>query len=185
MSQKRLCRMESPNETHCAHWDPEPLGPGITRSVLECVRCCAAFATVAHLKALPMHRGRTPRRFAPFARFVEGFVAVALMFAAVPSWAEVALDCDLSQYHALPGLEARVEPQALIVEWRGETDQSLRAELAIEKGCPTLRELAVRRGDGRWSALGRNLKPIVGVTTGIRRTNHGLPETNRWDVFWD
>src|SRR6266404_2124812 len=32
---------------------------------------------------------------------------------------------------------------------------------------------------------GRNLLPEFGVTTGIRRKNHGLPETNRWDVFWD
>jgi hypothetical protein len=38
---------------------------------------------------------------------------------------------------------------------------------------------------GQWTALGRDLKPVFGVTTGIRRTNHGLPEENRWDVFWD
>ena len=27
--------------------------------------------------------------------------------------------------------------------------------------------------------------PVFGVTTGVRRTGHGLPESHRWDVFWD
>src|SRR5262249_2831101 len=37
----------------------------------------------------------------------------------------------------------------------------------------------------KWVTLGRNLIPDFGVTIGVRRTGHGLPESNRWDVFWD
>ena len=53
-------------------------------------------------------------------------------------------------------------------------------------GTPTILELAVRKAkEGAWKTLGRNLVPEFGVTTGVRRTGHGLPEENRWDVFWD
>src|SRR5262249_31122621 len=50
---------------------------------------------------------------------------------------------------------------------------------------PALRELAIRSKDGPWKTLAQDLVPEFQVTTGIRRTNHGLPEANRWDVFWD
>jgi hypothetical protein len=33
--------------------------------------------------------------------------------------------------------------------------------------------------------LGRDLVPEFGVTTGVRRTGHGLDHEHRWDVFWD
>src|SRR4030095_471127 len=95
------------------------------------------------------------------------------------------LNCDLSQYRRLPGLTAGVEPDALIIEWEGERKQQLRAAFAITHEPPAIRELAVRGEDGTWNVLGRNLTPELRVTTAIRRTNHGLPESNRWDVFWD
>src|SRR5262245_40958562 len=47
----------------------ESMGPGIERSVVECVRCCAA------LRSPPISKrrstGRTPRRFARLDRFTE------------------------------------------------------------------------------------------------------------------
>jgi len=95
------------------------------------------------------------------------------------------LTCDMTGYRAAPGLEARVENDALLVQWKGEAGQQLRASFAIENNRSVVRELAVQNKDRQWSTLGRNLVPEFGVTTGIRRTNHGLPETNRWDVFWD
>ena len=95
------------------------------------------------------------------------------------------LTCDMTGYRVTTGLEARLEKDALLVQWKGEAGQQLRASFAIENSRPVVRELAVRNKDGRWSSLGRNLVPEFGATTGIRRTNHGLPETNRWDVFWD
>ncbi len=104
---------------------------------------------------------------------------------AVTSMSGAAVICDLTRYQRQSGLDARVEKEALVVEWRGEADQQLRAEFVIERGCPTVREIAVRGTARQWATLGRNLKPVFGVTTGIRRTNHGLPEEKRWDVFWD
>src|SRR5437867_10515312 len=95
------------------------------------------------------------------------------------------LTCDMTGYRVATGLEARLEKDALLVQWKGEAGQQLRASFAIENSRPVVRELAVRNKDARWTALARNLVPEFGATTGIRRTNHGLPETNRWDVFWD
>src|SRR5262249_91927 len=60
-----------------------------------------------------------------------------------------------------------------------------RATFAIEQAQPVIKALSVRAEGGEWISLGRNLGPEFGLTTGIRRTGHGLPEINRWDVFWD
>jgi hypothetical protein len=92
---------------------------------------------------------------------------------------------DLSAYRAQPGLEATIEAGSLEVRWAGERDEWLRARFAIDAGTPTVRELAARKPGKDWTILGRNLVPEFGVTTGVRRTGHGLPEANRWDVFWD
>jgi hypothetical protein len=95
------------------------------------------------------------------------------------------LNCDQSQYRPQPGLEALVEKDSLTVLWNGEQGQELRAQFSVVDGAPTVRELAVRSQDGSWRPLGRNLVPQFSVTTGIRRTGHGLSEENRWDVYWD
>jgi hypothetical protein len=93
--------------------------------------------------------------------------------------------CDLTGYHAQPGLEAVTENNGLTVRWDGERGQELRARFAVVNATPTILELAVRRKGGAWQTLGRNLAPEFGVTTGVRRTGHGLPEEDRWNVFWD
>src|SRR5436190_3421351 len=95
------------------------------------------------------------------------------------------LTCDLNQYRALQGLEATVETDALVVRWDGERGQKLRGRFGITNGVPAIRELAIQSKAGSWMVLAQDLTPEFGVTTGIRRTNHGLPEENRWDVFWD
>src|SRR5437867_926133 len=111
--------------------------------------------------------------------------AVVLTVAGLAPVHAASLICDMSQYRPWPGLDAQVDHDALVVQWAGEHGQQLRASFAIGNDSPIVRELAVRGNNGPWSTLGRNLVPEFGVTTGIRRTNHGLPETNRWDVFWD
>src|SRR5213593_1102852 len=121
---------------------------------------------------------RTPAQMKLLNKF--GLTLVALM-----SFRAAALEFDLTRYQRQPGLEARAEQDALVVEWQGEADAQLRVEFVIEGGAPTVRQLSLRSQARAWTALGRNLKPLFGVTTGIRRTNHGLPEENRWDVFWD
>ena len=92
---------------------------------------------------------------------------------------------DLTGYRPQPGLEAALEEEALTLRWDGERQQECLARFTILDGVPTVRELAVRKKGGKWVTLGRNLNPEFGVTTGVRRTGHGLPESNRWDVFWD
>src|SRR5213082_1900624 len=116
---------------------------------------------------------------------LKTLLAIFLTGALATAQPGATLNCDLSQYQRLPGLEARVDEDALLIRWNGESGQQLRAEFAIEKEAAVIRELAVRKKDGEWSVLGRNLAPEFGVTTGVRRTNHGLPEEKRWDVFWD
>src|SRR5262245_3509211 len=108
---------------------------------------------------------------------VAGFV--------VPAASAANLNCNLNQYQPLEGLAANVESDELVVHWDGESGQKLRARFTIHDGIPTVQELAVQPASGSWQILARNLTPDIGVTTGIRRTNHGLPEENRWDVFWD
>jgi hypothetical protein len=92
---------------------------------------------------------------------------------------------DLTGYRPQPGLEAALEQATLTVRWDGGNEQECLARLTVLDGVPTVRELAVRKKSGNWVTLGRDLVPEFGVTTGLRRTGHGLPEENRWDVFWD
>ena len=95
------------------------------------------------------------------------------------------LNCDFTQYRRTDGLEAVVHEQTLEVRWDGERGQKLRLLFEIEKGTPTIKEIGVMGRKQEWTVLARNVIPEFKVTTGVRRTNHGLPEENRWDVFWD
>jgi hypothetical protein len=92
---------------------------------------------------------------------------------------------DLTGYRPQPGLQAAQETDTLTLRWDGGRQRELLARFATVDGVPTVTELAVRKKSGKWVVLGRNLTPEFGVTTGVRRTGHGLPEENRWDVFWD
>src|SRR5262245_8579317 len=91
------------------------------------------------------------------------------------------LTCDLSQYQSRPGLTADIDMDELAVQWEGESAQKLRVRFAVRDGVPIVRELSIQSAGG-WIVLARDLAPEFRVTTGIRRTNHGLPEENRWDV---
>jgi hypothetical protein len=92
---------------------------------------------------------------------------------------------DLTGYLPQPGLQASIEDETLRLSWDGESQQECLVRFTLVDGVPTVRELAVRKRSSEWITLGRNLTPEFGVTTGVRRTGHGLPESNRWDVFWD
>lgn len=108
--------------------------------------------------------------------------------------------CDLSRYHATDGLAARIEGDALELEWTGERSARLRAVFAVEDGRPVVRRLAARSGDGPWRTLGEGLSPEFGTVAGRRRISEQqlnplrrlgveltpeLLEEEKWKVFWD
>jgi hypothetical protein len=94
-------------------------------------------------------------------------------------------ECDWREYKVLPGLTAALREGSLRVSWDGERGEQLRMRLGIEQGQPQIEELAVRKPGGEWSVLASRLRPEFSVTSGLRRTGHGLPEELRWWVYWD
>jgi len=110
-----------------------------------------------------------------------------------------ALECDLSRYKKIDGLEALVAGDALVVTWDGGKDDKLRLRLAIENGTPTIREIAIRQG-GDWKALLSNATPDFRFVSGYRRMDReqmeplhdlGIPisaeiiQKDKWNAFWD
>src|SRR5262249_53785044 len=83
--------------------------------------------------------------------------------------AALAQNCDFKDYKAADGLKAEMQSGALQLSWQGERDQQLRAQFQIRDGQPTVRELAVRKGQGNWLVVGRDLTPEYEVTSGMRR----------------
>src|SRR5437667_6125191 len=85
----------------------------------------------------------------------------------VPAVFADSISCNLSQYKATPGLTAAVEQDALVVAWTGQGGADLRARYAIDGGQPVVRELAVKKPGGSWTAVGRNLTPEYHVVSGV------------------
>src|SRR5215831_6472235 len=111
-----------------------------------------------------------------------------------------ALQCDLGQYKASPGLTAALDQNLLVISWTGQGGAELRARYVIEGSQPVIRDLVVRKPGGVWMVLGENLSPEYDVVSGIRRLpndqggalqRQGIPITqevidkNRWYAFWD
>lgn len=110
------------------------------------------------------------------------------------------LTCDMSQYKPVTGLTARVEREALVVNWEGEQGTELRLAFAVDSGQPVIREIAVRAQGGSWAVLSRNLVPEFNLTSARRRISQQqigplkqlgreitpeLIEREKWKVFWD
>lgn len=111
------------------------------------------------------------------------------------------LRCDLSAYVAAPGLSAAVDADVLTVTWADVAHGELRARYAIDRGQPVVRELAVRRAEGSWAVLGRDLTAEFAVKTGRRRidfvglsnfakagqdiTSRAVKDREAWVSFWD
>ncbi len=113
-------------------------------------------------------------------------LALFLLSIAFSLPASLKAGCDFDHYHARPGLTATREDDGAAISWTGEGQSRLRMQFSIVSGIPTIRELEIQNGAGAQRVtFGRDLTPYFTVTTGIRRTGHGLPEENRWDVFWD
>ena len=131
---------------------------------------------------------------------MRAFLAATLMLLVASSAFADPLRCNLSQYAARAGLTAVVEQDVLTVTWAGDAGSELRARYVIDNGTPVVRELAIRRGAGQWTALGQNLVPEFRVTSGVRRMSYQqvqplrdlgveiTPEVvdrEKWVVFWD
>ena len=127
------------------------------------------------------------------------FVAAVAVVAAAHSRAG-ALNCDLRQYTPAAGLTAAADQDLLTVSWAGDRGTEIRARYAIDGGQPVVRDLALRKGGGPWTTLGRNLIPVYRVTPGVRRMTEQLAQPlrdagvqitqavidkNRWYAFWD
>ena len=109
------------------------------------------------------------------------------------------LSCDLSAYHDQPGLKAQVTGEMLQLTWTGEQNQELHASFAIDRGVPTVRELAARKSGGQWKILGRGLTPEYSFVSGKRRigtdqlaplrklgiTDPKILADKKWMAFWD
>ena len=135
--------------------------------------------------------------------FSREFIALALIllipFFATASSSSAPLRCDLTAYQGHPGLTAVIQADLLVISWAGAGGAELRAGFSIEKGVPTIRDLAVG-SDGGWRTLGQNLTPEYRVTSGVRRMSEQqaaplralgveitpeVIEKNKWYAFWD
>ena len=126
-------------------------------------------------------------------------VALALLLAG-SSLHAAPLTCDLAGYKAVPGLTASVADEILTVTWDGDNSQELRLRLTINAGTPTIKELALRKKGGQWTALASDLTPEFRVVSGLRRATQqqtepleklGIALTPdvidkiKWEAFWD
>ena len=111
-----------------------------------------------------------------------------------------ALNCSLADYMAQPGLTATVSGETLTLTWEGDPENEMRLRFVIDRGIPTIRELAIRRVNGPWRVLATDLRPEFRVVSGVRRVTQqqteplealGVPLTEetlneiKWDAFWD
>jgi hypothetical protein len=110
------------------------------------------------------------------------------------------LTCSLTHYRSQSGLSAAVDNDTLNVSWTGDLKNELRLRLAINRGTPTIAELAIRSNGTKWTMLATNVSPEFRVVTGYRRLpqeqitpllSAGMKltpqvvEENKWDAFWD
>jgi len=122
------------------------------------------------------------------------------VFFAFGCFAAGAQNCDFRDYKAADGLKAEMSSGLLQVSWRGAGDQHLQAQFRIRDGQPVIHELAVRRLQGNWIVLGRDLTPEFEVTSGVRRLSEQqaaplralkiqitpeVIEKEKWNAFWD
>src|SRR5262245_15550153 len=108
--------------------------------------------------------------------------------------------CDLSGFKASRGLAATMDQDVLAVIWSGQNGTELRSRFAIERGPPTIRDLAVRKAGSPWTIIGETLTPEYRVVSGVRRLpndqgnalrslgvkiTRDVIDQNRWQAFWD
>jgi hypothetical protein len=126
-------------------------------------------------------------------------ITVALTLLAAPLSADT-LSCNLTGYKAIPGLTATTAGDSLALAWDADRGQEMRLRLGLERGTPTIRELAIRRNGGQWTTVVTNATPEFRIVSGFRRiTNQQLQplyglkvpvtqdvvDREKWNAFWD
>jgi hypothetical protein len=129
-----------------------------------------------------------------------GVAAAVVLPSSTSLLAADSLNCNLSQYKAVPGLTAVVDQDLLVVSWTGQNGSDVRARYGIDTGQPVIRDLAVKKAGGPWTTLGKNLTPEYHIVSGTRRMGNdqanplraaGIELTqdvinkHRWYAFWD
>jgi hypothetical protein len=110
------------------------------------------------------------------------------------------LNCNLAGYKPAPGLSAAVAADALTLAWDAETGREVRMQLTIDRGTPTIQDLAVRRRGGQWAVVVSHATPEFRVVSGLRRMSNQqitplrqldveitpeIVDAKKWDAFWD
>ena len=123
-----------------------------------------------------------------------------ILFALLSVAFSSAQNCDFKDYKPTDGLKAEMNAGVLHLTWQGAGNRQLRADLAVRQGQPVVQELALRKEQGSWIVLGRNLTPEFEVTSGVRRMSEQqaaplralkIPitpeviEKEKWNAFWD
>ena len=126
-------------------------------------------------------------------------VSAAVLLGATVAAAEP-LNCNLDAYKAQSGLTATAADDVLTITWEGDRKNEVRLRFAIDRGTPTIRELALRPAGGQWRVLATNLTPEFRVVSGIRRATQQQTEPLeglkvpltaeklneiKWEAFWD
>jgi len=105
------------------------------------------------------------------------------------------LTCTMTAYKPAPGLTAAPAGDALAVTWDGANGSELRVRFGLDRGTPTIRELAVRHKGGAWATLAANVTPEFRVVSGMRRMTQqqlrpdsiealgGKPSAKVWELF--
>jgi hypothetical protein len=123
------------------------------------------------------------------------FFSIQSAFAQSPGIA-----CRVDGFNPSADFELNQESDALTLSWSGAEEERLRLSLAIVEQEPTIRELALRRGNSDWVGVLENAKFDYKIVEGLRRiSNQQLaplrdlgveltPEVvnrHKWNVFWD
>ena len=128
-------------------------------------------------------------------------LTAALVFVTPATYADP-LTCSLAEYKAMPGLAASVADDTLTVTWDGDRGVELRLRFGIERGTPTIRELATRSQGGPWRTVATNMTPEFRVASGVRRVSQQqigedsvkalggeitpeILDRIKWEAFWD
>lgn len=111
-----------------------------------------------------------------------------------------ALQCSLAEYESASPLSVRSLDTGLQVQWRGNGEDELQLQIAVESGEPVIRQLTMRAASADWQTVLQNARFEYSVVEGFRRISNqqlrplrdlGVELTQevidryKWDVFWD